>query len=126
MNYVELLSERTILSETGRSPKWLLPRLLKIKKYPVNNRYSSTGLCLATRNGGIRQQLHGIGDKDSVVIVDHGSRIKESNLMLGVGRTINKRCIWFVRSTRGKSCDCKPIFIVPWTALAPGYSFLNS
>ncbi|GMP22613.1 hypothetical protein CsSME_00000552 [Camellia sinensis var. sinensis] len=82
MNYVELLSERTILSETGRSPKWLLPRLLKIKKYPVNNRYSSTGLCLATRNGGIRQQLHGIGDKDSVVIVDHGSRIKESNLML--------------------------------------------
>ncbi|THG02687.1 hypothetical protein TEA_003046 [Camellia sinensis var. sinensis] len=48
----------------------------------MNSRYSSTRLCLATRNGGIRQQPHGIGDRDGVVIVDHGSRRKESNLML--------------------------------------------
>lgn len=75
-------SKRTILSETGRSPKWVLPKLVEIKKYPMNSRYSSTRLCLATRNGGIRQQPHGIGDGDGVVIVDHGSRRKESNLML--------------------------------------------
>lgn len=38
--------------------------------------------CLAAGNGGLGQQTNGVGDKDGVIIVDHGSRRKESNLML--------------------------------------------
>lgn len=39
-------------------------------------------LCLLERNGGVTLNPHGIGDRDGVIIVDHGSRRKESNLML--------------------------------------------
>ena len=39
-------------------------------------------MCLGTGNGGFRQIPHGVGDKDGIIIVDHGSRRKESNLML--------------------------------------------
>ncbi|KAG8635014.1 hypothetical protein MANES_17G115200v8 [Manihot esculenta] len=42
----------------------------------------SKRLCLGTENGGITKNTYGIGDKDGVIIVDHGSRRKESNLML--------------------------------------------
>jgi sirohydrochlorin ferrochelatase len=31
---------------------------------------------------GLEKNPHGVGDTDSVIIVDHGSRRKESNLML--------------------------------------------
>ncbi|XP_050290743.1 uncharacterized protein LOC126729026 [Quercus robur] len=44
---------------------------------------------------------------------------------LGAGRTIDKRCIFFLHSTRCRSCDCKPIFSLPWTTLASGYSFVS-
>lgn len=37
---------------------------------------------MATANGGVRVELNGIGDGDGVIIVDHGSRRQESNLML--------------------------------------------
>ncbi|KAD2073970.1 hypothetical protein E3N88_41894 [Mikania micrantha] len=33
-------------------------------------------------NGGARQSIHGITNTDGLIIVDHGSRRKESNLML--------------------------------------------
>ncbi|XP_058182060.1 sirohydrochlorin ferrochelatase, chloroplastic [Rhododendron vialii] len=74
-------SQKSVTSETGRSPKCILPRLVKLQKYPTKSRSSST-TCLATRNGGFNQQSHGIGNRDGVIIVDHGSRRKESNLML--------------------------------------------
>ncbi|RVX08865.1 Sirohydrochlorin ferrochelatase, chloroplastic [Vitis vinifera] len=45
-------------------------------------RYLPTKGCLAAGNGGLGQQTNGVGDKDGVIIVDHGSRRKESNLML--------------------------------------------
>lgn len=38
--------------------------------------------CLANGNGGAGQEAHGITNRDGVIIVDHGSRRKESNLML--------------------------------------------
>lgn len=39
-------------------------------------------MCLKTSNGGFKQIPHGVGEKDAIIIVDHGSRRKESNLML--------------------------------------------
>ncbi|KAI8539782.1 hypothetical protein RHMOL_Rhmol09G0209500 [Rhododendron molle] len=74
-------SQKSVRSETGRSPKCILPRLVKVQKYPTKSRSSST-TCLPTRNGGFSRQSHGIGNRDGVIIVDHGSRRKESNLML--------------------------------------------
>ncbi|KAF7131621.1 hypothetical protein RHSIM_Rhsim09G0149800 [Rhododendron simsii] len=74
-------SQKSVKSETGRSPNCILPRLVKVQKYPTKSRSSST-TCLATRNGGFNQQSHGIGNRDGVIIVDHGSRRKESNLVL--------------------------------------------
>ncbi|KAI3713230.1 hypothetical protein L1987_71804 [Smallanthus sonchifolius] len=38
--------------------------------------------CLTNGNGGVRQLTHGISNTDGLIIVDHGSRRKESNLML--------------------------------------------
>ncbi|XAR52351.1 hypothetical protein NMG60_11020368 [Bertholletia excelsa] len=74
-------SKRSLLSENGRSPKWVLPRLVELKKYPKKSRFSST-IYSATGNGGLRVAQQGIGPRDGVIIVDHGSRRKESNLML--------------------------------------------
>ncbi|KAK2661710.1 hypothetical protein Ddye_000284 [Dipteronia dyeriana] len=71
------LSQFTIQScsarETGaRNPKWAQPRLLDLQRGPSRSRYMSTSSCLSS----------GVGDKDGVIIVDHGSRRRESNLML--------------------------------------------
>ncbi|GAV61062.1 CbiX domain-containing protein [Cephalotus follicularis] len=59
-----------------------LPKFLKSQKDPSRSRNLSTRSCLNLRNGGIRQYPHGVSEKDGVIIVDHGSRRKESNLML--------------------------------------------
>ncbi|CAK9161774.1 unnamed protein product [Ilex paraguariensis] len=71
-----------ITRETGRKNGWLLPRCVELRNYPSENSYLPTRLCLATANSGFRQEFHGVGDRDGVIIVDHGSRRKESNLML--------------------------------------------
>ncbi|KAG7985667.1 hypothetical protein I3843_03G038300 [Carya illinoinensis] len=39
-------------------------------------------MCLTNTNGGIKRKPHEVGERDGVIIVDHGSRRKESNLML--------------------------------------------
>ncbi|KAJ6427429.1 hypothetical protein OIU84_022931 [Salix udensis] len=69
-----------------RNPRWALtPKFSNLQ----NEKYSSRrSLCLnSSGNGGIMRtnpQGNGffVGDKDGVIIVDHGSRRKESNLML--------------------------------------------
>ncbi|KAK3183612.1 hypothetical protein Dsin_030898 [Dipteronia sinensis] len=59
--------------ETGvKNLTWAQPRLLNLQRGPSSSRYMSTSSCLAS----------GVGDKDGVIIVDHGSRRRESNLML--------------------------------------------
>ncbi|XP_052194895.1 sirohydrochlorin ferrochelatase, chloroplastic isoform X2 [Diospyros lotus] len=68
------------ISEPERNTKWVLKSQVKPHIYPNKSRHPST-LCLATGNGGF-SQTYRIGDRDGVVIVDHGSRRKESNLML--------------------------------------------
>ncbi|KAH7577324.1 hypothetical protein JRO89_XS01G0236200 [Xanthoceras sorbifolium] len=60
-------------SETGtRNPTRAQPILLNLQRVPSRSRYMSTRSCLRS----------GVGDKDGVIIVDHGSRRRESNLML--------------------------------------------
>lgn len=59
------------------------------KKIPTSTKFGKKGnprlslqtrFCLGNGNGGVRSD--GIGKRDGVIIVDHGSRRKESNLML--------------------------------------------
>ncbi|KAK1383839.1 Cobalamin (Vitamin B12) biosynthesis CbiX [Heracleum sosnowskyi] len=69
-----------LLRETGPNPRRALSSFVKLSKNPKTN--VPTRLCFAISNGGIRQDANGIGSKDGVIIVDHGSRRKESNLML--------------------------------------------
>ncbi|KAG6720003.1 hypothetical protein I3842_03G036600 [Carya illinoinensis] len=119
-------SHRPSLSETTRAHlSWRPPKFLEYTRGPVKINYLSRRMCLSNTNGGIKRKPHEVGERDGVIIVDHGSRRKESNLMLRVGRTIYKGCLWFLCSTRCKSSDCKPIFSLPWMTLASGYSFLD-
>ncbi|WCJ21004.1 sirohydrochlorin ferrochelatase B [Euphorbia peplus] len=49
---------------------------------PAEIRTNSTRFRLRNENGGITMTSKGVGSKDAVIIVDHGSRRKQSNLML--------------------------------------------
>ncbi|XP_017238362.1 sirohydrochlorin ferrochelatase, chloroplastic isoform X1 [Daucus carota subsp. sativus] len=69
-----------LLRETGSNNRCALPRFVKLSNNSKRN--VPTRLCFASSNGGFRQETSGIGSKDGVIIVDHGSRRKESNLML--------------------------------------------
>ncbi|KAK4417795.1 Sirohydrochlorin ferrochelatase, chloroplastic [Sesamum alatum] len=69
--------------EFGRGPGWAIPDFVKLCGGPLKSKYLPSRLCLATANGGgFRKELKGVGGGDGVIIVDHGSRRKESNLML--------------------------------------------
>ncbi|XP_062106910.1 sirohydrochlorin ferrochelatase, chloroplastic isoform X2 [Humulus lupulus] len=65
-------------SSVGRTGKnnsgWVL-------NFPKSHKLSRT-LCLGIGKVGLSQISNGVGDKDGIIIVDHGSRRKESNLML--------------------------------------------
>ncbi|KAL5579601.1 hypothetical protein UlMin_012043 [Ulmus minor] len=52
------------------------------KRLSTNGRNLSRRLCSRNGNGGFRENQHGVGDQDTIIIVDHGSQRKESNLML--------------------------------------------
>ncbi|KAM5581757.1 sirohydrochlorin ferrochelatase, chloroplastic [Rosa sericea] len=65
-------------SESGPNPNPSL-NFSNLQRGPSRTRNLSIG----TGNGGLGQtNPHGVGDRDGVIIVDHGSRRKESNLML--------------------------------------------
>ncbi|KAI3452458.1 hypothetical protein Pfo_009122 [Paulownia fortunei] len=73
----------TTRREIGRKPGWAIPHFFKLRQDPLKSKYLPSRLCLASANGGgFRKALKGVGESDGVVIVDHGSRRKESNLML--------------------------------------------
>lgn len=77
----QFVAKRPIISETGFTQNWLLPKYVKLQKHHLKSRSSSIK-SVHSRNGGFKNQFHGIGDGDGVIIVDHGSRRKESNLKL--------------------------------------------
>nr|XP_027101823.1 sirohydrochlorin ferrochelatase, chloroplastic-like [Coffea arabica] len=66
----------------GRNHGRAASGFVKVPQKPWQRRYVGTQPCLATARGGFSQGLPGVGDGDGVIIVDHGSRRKESNLML--------------------------------------------
>ncbi|XP_042965274.1 sirohydrochlorin ferrochelatase, chloroplastic-like isoform X1 [Carya illinoinensis] len=76
-------SRRPSLSETTRAHlSWRPPKFLEYTRGPVKIKYLSRRTCLSNTNGGIKRKPHKVGERDGVIIVDHGSRRKESNLML--------------------------------------------
>ncbi|PIN21827.1 hypothetical protein CDL12_05460 [Handroanthus impetiginosus] len=69
--------------EIGRSPGRAIPEFVKLREGPLKSKYLPSRLCMATANGGgFRKELQNVGESDGVIIVDHGSRRRESNLML--------------------------------------------
>ncbi|KAG6659531.1 hypothetical protein CIPAW_03G042000 [Carya illinoinensis] len=77
------LNHRPSLSETTRAHlSWRPPKFLEYTRGPVKINYLSRRMCLSNTNGGIKRKPHEVGERDGVIIVDHGSRRKESNLML--------------------------------------------
>lgn len=76
-------NQSPLVRKIGRNPRWALPRIAQLPNYPPKSRKLPTKLCMATANGEFRKETHGVGSRDGVIIVDHGSRRKESNLMLG-------------------------------------------
>lgn len=68
--------------ELGRRADRSVPNFLKLRWGPSKIKYSPSRLCVAStaNGGGFRKGV--VVEGDGVIIVDHGSRRKESNLML--------------------------------------------
>nr|GEV57823.1 sirohydrochlorin ferrochelatase, chloroplastic [Tanacetum cinerariifolium] len=72
-------SRISIKAERGRYP---CQTSLGFARLSDCTRRLEARFCLANGNGGAEHEAHGITNRDGVIIVDHGSRRKESNLML--------------------------------------------
>ncbi|KAK8673492.1 hypothetical protein V6N13_111824 [Hibiscus sabdariffa] len=68
--------------ETTRKSTWASLKFPNSQRDPSRTRNFSAKSSLSFGNGGFEQFPNGIGQKDGIIIVDHGSRRKESNLML--------------------------------------------
>ncbi|XP_015063324.1 sirohydrochlorin ferrochelatase, chloroplastic [Solanum pennellii] len=83
MDSLSLQSHLSLRSSTSiypaRGPGIAVPEFVKLHKGPSKSRYLPQRYCMATSS---REGLKGIEEGDGVIIVDHGSRRKESNLML--------------------------------------------
>ena len=79
-------NRRSFVSEKTRTRtpfKRTPPKFLELPRGPSEGKYLfRRKLCLSNGNGEIRRIPDVLGDRDGVIIVDHGSRRKESNLML--------------------------------------------
>lgn len=78
--YFHELSPKTRL-ELGRRPDCSVPNFVKLRRNPSKTKYLPSRLCVAStaNGGGFRNP---VVEGDGIIIVDHGSRRKESNLML--------------------------------------------
>nr|KJB11538.1 hypothetical protein B456_001G264200 [Gossypium raimondii] len=70
------------VDKTARKSTWASLKSPKFQTGPSRIRNFSAKSSLGFENGGFKQFPNGVGEKDGVIIVDHGSRRKESNLML--------------------------------------------
>nr|CAD1843483.1 unnamed protein product [Ananas comosus var. bracteatus] len=60
-------------------PKLAVPKFVKPQQIAASR---AASLKLAVRRESFRKAEHGVGEEDGVIIVDHGSRRQQSNLML--------------------------------------------
>ncbi|XP_028772322.1 sirohydrochlorin ferrochelatase, chloroplastic-like [Neltuma alba] len=68
--------------ESGRTAKWAPFKIPNSLTCSSKTRNMGRFLCLSAQNRGFGEASGRVGDGDGVIIVDHGSRRKESNLML--------------------------------------------
>ncbi|XWS40709.1 hypothetical protein CRYUN_Cryun17cG0018700 [Craigia yunnanensis] len=73
---------RSSVNETARKSTWAPLKSSHFQTDPSRSRNLSARSSLSFENGGFKQFPNGVGEKDRVIIVDHGSRHRESNLML--------------------------------------------
>ncbi|CAN6574990.1 unnamed protein product [Malus baccata var. baccata] len=69
-------------SEIVASPSCAVLNFSNLQRGPSRSGNLGIRLCMGSADGGFGRNPHGVGDGDGVIIVDHGSRRKESNLML--------------------------------------------
>lgn len=74
---------------------WALPCSLKVDNVQSRRIKRRGSPCLARfENGELLRS--GIGDADGIIIVDHGSRRRESNIMLGETSLLNLMLCWLL------------------------------
>ncbi|XVF62618.1 hypothetical protein PTKIN_Ptkin09bG0022700 [Pterospermum kingtungense] len=74
--------EKTSVNETATKSKWAPLKSLNFQRKPSRIGNFSARLSLSFENSGFKQFPNGVGEKDGIIIVDRGSRRRESNLML--------------------------------------------
>ncbi|XP_020226640.1 sirohydrochlorin ferrochelatase, chloroplastic isoform X2 [Cajanus cajan] len=70
------------VSEIGTNPRWAPFKSSNFLCCSSKPQSLSRFVCLSSQNGGFRENSGEVGRGDAVIIVDHGSRRKESNLLL--------------------------------------------
>lgn len=73
---------RSLTTESRVNIRWSLPKFIRLQDKSVRSSHVSAKPYMAIQIGVSREELHRVGSRDGVIIVDHGSRRKESNLML--------------------------------------------
>lgn len=80
---------------TRTNRPWALPCSLKVDTFQFQRTTRRGSPCLARFEDG-KLLRSGIGDADGIIIVDHGSRRRESNLMLGEVSLLNLMLCWLL------------------------------
>ena len=80
---------------TRTNRPWALPCSLKVDTFQFQRTTRRGSPCLARFEDG-ELLRSGIGDADGIIIVDHGSRRRESNLMLGEVSLLNLMLCWLL------------------------------
>ncbi|XVF14065.1 hypothetical protein REPUB_Repub09cG0024600 [Reevesia pubescens] len=70
------------VNEPASKSTWAPLKSSNFHTGPSRSRNFLSRSSLSLKNGGFKQFPNGVGEKDGVIIVDHGSRRRESNLML--------------------------------------------
>lgn len=69
-------------TESRVNIRWSLPKFIRLQDKSARSSHVSTKPYMAIKMGVSREDLHRVRSRDGVIIVDHGSRRRESNLML--------------------------------------------
>ncbi|XP_021299186.1 sirohydrochlorin ferrochelatase, chloroplastic isoform X2 [Herrania umbratica] len=77
-----LTLKSSLVNEPVRKSTWRPLKSSDFQRVPPKSRNFSARSSVSFENGGYKQFPNGVGEKDGVIIVDHGSRRRESNLML--------------------------------------------